>query len=96
MSDNGEVEVAPANYNTIPKDVLAESRSVKLFNKWSFEGVDASRDMSLVYVSAPVPVLVDFLVADELHRGGRVGRIGWIAILGEFLEDFLDTSSDGW
>jgi len=48
MSDNGEVEVAPANYNTIPKDVAADARTVKLFNKWSFEGVDASRDMSLV------------------------------------------------
>ncbi|RPA86561.1 40S ribosomal protein S5 [Ascobolus immersus RN42] len=47
MSDSGEVEVAQINTSVLPRDVVSEAGSVKLFNKWSYEGVDATRDMSL-------------------------------------------------
>jgi small subunit ribosomal protein S5e len=43
MSDNGEeVEVESPNegYPVLPKDVVAEIGSVKLFNKWSYEDVE--------------------------------------------------------
>lgn len=50
MSDNGEVEVeSSAAFQAVPKDVLAEQGSVKLFNKWSYEDVEI-RDISLTYV----------------------------------------------
>ncbi|KAK0953989.1 ribosomal protein S5 [Friedmanniomyces endolithicus] len=49
MSD-GEVEVeAPQGYPVLPKDVVAEIGSTKLFNKWSYEDVEI-RDISLTYV----------------------------------------------
>lgn len=50
MSDAGEVEVEnPTRGSTIlPKDVVAESGSVKLFNKWTYEDVEI-RDISLTY-----------------------------------------------
>lgn len=48
MSDNGEVEVAGA-FPVLPKEVLAEQGTVKLFNKWSYEDVEI-RDISLTYV----------------------------------------------
>lgn len=48
MSD-GEVEVeSPTGFNILPKDVLEEAGSVKLFNKWSYEDVEI-RDISLTY-----------------------------------------------
>jgi len=47
MSDSGEVEVAQVNTSVLPRNVISEAGSVKLFNKWSYEGVDATRDMSL-------------------------------------------------
>ena len=50
MSDSGEVEVAQVNTSVLPRDVVSEAGSVKLFNKWSYEGVDATRDMSLRFV----------------------------------------------
>ncbi|KAF3184131.1 ribosomal protein S5 [Orbilia oligospora] len=58
MSDVEEVEVeAPATFsNVLPKDVTDEIGSVKLFNKWTYEGVTVS-DLSLVdyvYLQAPV------------------------------------------
>jgi hypothetical protein len=44
MSDNGDVEVA---FSTVlPKEVLAEQGSIKLFNKWSYDDVEI-RDISL-------------------------------------------------
>ena len=48
MSDNGEVEVESpqASYPVLPKEVIAEVGSVKLFNKWSYEDVEI-RDISL-------------------------------------------------
>lgn len=47
MSDNGEVEVeSPAGLNILPKEVMAEVGSIKLFNKWPYEGVEV-RDISL-------------------------------------------------
>lgn len=46
MSDNGEVEVASANYSVLPKEVTEEIGSIKLFNKWSYEDVEI-RDISL-------------------------------------------------
>lgn len=50
MSDTGEAEVsAPAgNPDVLPKEVVAEIGSVKLFNKWSYEDVEI-RDISLTY-----------------------------------------------
>ncbi|KAK6346166.1 ribosomal protein S5 [Orbilia blumenaviensis] len=58
MSDIEEVEVeAPAtNSNVLPKEVTDELGAVKLFNKWTYEGVTVS-DLSLVdyvYLQAPV------------------------------------------
>jgi len=46
MSDSGEVEVAPANYSVLPREVTDEIGSTKLFNKWSYEDVEI-RDISL-------------------------------------------------
>lgn len=48
MSDNGEIEIdaAPSGYQVLPKDVVAEIGSIKLFNKWSYEDVEI-RDISL-------------------------------------------------
>ena len=47
MSDTGEVEVEnPSNLNILPKDVMNEVGSIKLFNKWSYEDVEI-RDISL-------------------------------------------------
>ena len=34
MSDNGEIEVEASGYQVLPKDVVAEIGSIKLFNKW--------------------------------------------------------------
>ena len=49
MSD-GEVEVeAVQASNVLPKDVIAEVGTTKLFNKWSYEDVEI-RDISLTYV----------------------------------------------
>lgn len=47
MSDNGEIEVeAVSGYQVLPKDIVNEIGSVKLFNKWSYEDVEI-RDISL-------------------------------------------------
>ena len=47
MSDNDEVEVeSPSGYQVLPKDVLQEIGTTKLFNKWSYEDVEV-RDISL-------------------------------------------------
>lgn len=46
MSDSGEIEVETANYQVLPKDVVSEIGSVKLFNRWSYEDVEI-RDISL-------------------------------------------------
>lgn len=47
MSDNGEIEVeAVSGYQVLPKDVVAEIGSIKLFNKWSYDDVEI-RDISL-------------------------------------------------
>jgi small subunit ribosomal protein S5e len=47
MSDNGEIEVeAVSGYQVLPKDIVQEIGSVKLFNKWSYEDVEI-RDISL-------------------------------------------------
>ena len=47
MSDNEEIEVeAVSGYQVLPKDVVEEIGSIKLFNKWSYEDVEI-RDISL-------------------------------------------------
>ena len=47
MSDNGEIEVETVSgYQVLPKDVVSEVGSIKLFNKWSYEDVEI-RDISL-------------------------------------------------
>ena len=47
MSDSGEVAVDnPASTEVLPKEVVSEIGSVKLFNKWSYEDVEI-RDISL-------------------------------------------------
>ena len=43
-----ETESTP-NYQVLPKDVIQEIGTVKLFNKWSYEDVEI-RDISLTYV----------------------------------------------
>lgn len=49
-SESGEIEVeAVSGYQILPKDVVAEIGSIKLFNKWSYEDVEI-RDISLTYV----------------------------------------------
>lgn len=58
-SESGEIEVeAVSGYQVLPKDVVAEIGSIKLFNKWSYEDVEI-RDISLTYV-------LDHLSADEI------------------------------
>ena len=47
MSDNGEIEVeAVSGYQVLPKDVVAEIGSVKLFNRWAYDDIEI-RDISL-------------------------------------------------
>lgn len=46
MSDAGDVEVESTAFPVLPKEVMAEQGSVKLFNKWSYEDVEI-RDISL-------------------------------------------------
>lgn len=36
MSDGGEIEVETSSYQVLPKDVVAEVGSVKLFNRCTF------------------------------------------------------------
>lgn len=48
MSESGEVEVAVAAYPVLPKEVVDEIGSIKLFNKWSYEDVEV-KDISLTY-----------------------------------------------
>ena len=50
MSENGgevEVESPVSGYPVLPKDVVSEVGSIKLFNKWDFD-VEI-RDISLTY-----------------------------------------------
>ncbi|KAG4222293.1 40S ribosomal protein [Phytophthora cactorum] len=64
MSDNGEVEVESTNYQVLPKDVVSEIGSVKLFNRWSYEDVEI-RDISLTdYIQIRSPVYIP-------HSAGR-------------------------
>jgi small subunit ribosomal protein S5e len=42
----GEVEVESPQFQILPKDVVEEIGSIKLFNKWSYEDVEI-RDISL-------------------------------------------------
>jgi small subunit ribosomal protein S5e len=47
MSETGIEEVeAVAGYQVLPKEVIQEIGSIKLFNKWSYEDVEI-RDISL-------------------------------------------------
>ncbi len=46
MSDGEEVEVSATGYQVLPKDVLEEMGTIKLFNQWSYEDVEI-RDISL-------------------------------------------------
>ena len=47
IMSEGEVEVQqPVNHLGLPKDVVQEIGSIKLFNKWSYEDVEI-RDISL-------------------------------------------------
>ncbi|KAG8162681.1 hypothetical protein KVR01_007159 [Diaporthe batatas] len=65
MSDNGEIEVeAASSYQVLPKDVVQEIGSIKLFNKWSYEDVEI-RDISLTdYIQIRNPVYLP-------HSAGR-------------------------
>ena len=51
MSDAGEIEVDIVS-SVLPKDVVQEIGSIKLFNKWSYEDVEI-RDISLTLVFQP-------------------------------------------
>lgn len=46
MSEAGDVEVATAAFQVLPKEVTEEQGSIKLFNKWSYEDVEV-KDISL-------------------------------------------------
>ena len=48
MSDagSGEEVAAPVNSSVLPKEVISEIGTIKLFNKWSYEDVEI-RDISL-------------------------------------------------
>jgi small subunit ribosomal protein S5e len=47
MSDSGEIEVETVSgYQALPKEIVSEIGSVKLFNRWSYEDVEI-RDISL-------------------------------------------------
>lgn len=74
MSDNGEVEVeSSAVFQAVPKDVLAEQGSVKLFNKWSYEDVEI-RDISLTYVNCnQVSSATRFISNSHRSVAARVG-----------------------
>jgi small subunit ribosomal protein S5e len=62
MSDSGE-EVQ-SGYVCLPKDVVAEVGSTKLFNKWSYDDVEV-RDISLTdYINIRSPVYIP-------HSAGR-------------------------
>jgi small subunit ribosomal protein S5e len=62
MSDSGE-EIQ-GGYSALPKDVIAEVGSTKLFNKWSYDDVEV-RDISLTdYINIRSPVYVP-------HSAGR-------------------------
>jgi small subunit ribosomal protein S5e len=62
MSDSGE-EVQ-TGYVCLPKDVVAEVGSTKLFNKWSYDDVEV-RDISLTdYINIRSPVYIP-------HSAGR-------------------------
>ncbi|POS76472.1 40S ribosomal protein S5 [Diaporthe helianthi] len=65
MSDNGEIEVeAASSYQVLPKDIVQEIGSIKLFNKWSYEDVEI-RDISLTdYIQIRNPVYLP-------HSAGR-------------------------
>lgn len=70
-SESGEIEVeAVSGYQILPKDVVAEIGSIKLFNKWSYEDVEI-RDISLTYVP-------DHLSASGIFfgKGHRMDRHG--------------------
>ncbi|KAK9468856.1 40S ribosomal protein S5 [Lipomyces arxii] len=60
-----DVEEEPVVLSTLlPEDVVSESAQVKLFNKWSFEGIDI-KDISLTdYIQVRQPVYI-------AHSAGR-------------------------
>lgn len=69
-SESGEIEVeAVSGYQVLPKDVVAEIGSIKLFNKWSYEDVEI-RDISLTYVH-------DHLPRNPLFAWAQDGMLRW-------------------
>lgn len=76
MSDSGEVEVESTVFQAVPKDVLAEQGSVKLFNKWSYEDVEI-RDISLTYVKLPSSLFAEFPFESPTIVAARIGVI-WL------------------
>jgi len=60
-----EVEVEPTStYQALPKDILAQAGTIKLFNRWSYEDVEI-RDISLTdYIQIRSPVYIP-------HSAGR-------------------------
>lgn len=71
MSD-GEVEVEQVQgFSVLPKDVVQEIGSTKLFNKWSYEDVEI-RDISLTYVHPPTECTCPwrYMNALEMECGG--------------------------
>jgi small subunit ribosomal protein S5e len=63
MSDTEEV-VASVGSQILPKDVTEEIGETKLFNKWSYDGVEI-RDISLTdYIQIRTPVYIS-------HSAGR-------------------------
>lgn len=49
MSDHEEIEVEAPVESALPKDVVSEIGSIKLFNKWSYVDCEV-KDISLVFV----------------------------------------------
>ncbi|CCG83459.1 putative 40S ribosomal protein S5 [Taphrina deformans PYCC 5710] len=62
MSDNGETQVATSN--VLPKDILENAGTIKLFNRWDYSDIEV-KDISLVdYIQLRHPVYL-------AHTAGR-------------------------
>ncbi|TAQ90353.1 hypothetical protein B7494_g1332 [Chlorociboria aeruginascens] len=68
IMSEGEIEVeAISGYSVLPKDVIQEIGSVKLFNKWAYDDVEI-RDISLTdYIQIRSPVYIS-------HSAGRYAQ----------------------
>ncbi|KZN89838.1 40S ribosomal protein [Penicillium chrysogenum] len=72
MSDNGDVEVAA--FPVLPKEVLAEQGSIKLFNKWSYDDVEI-RDISLTFTEVLTRHRSDYIqIRSPVYLSHSAGR----------------------